>query len=168
MELFMHSITSYIERVCIALSVLFNVLLGGYSNQSFSARNYQWKRENKPNLVPVIDLMFRVGLKQTDHCLVCWTYWYIRKYKEEEMITIYGKPSCVWCDRAKRLADTFELSYEYKDVSDKSILEELKTKKPDIKTVPQIWWHDNHIGGYEQFAEEIENTLGGNYGQGKS
>jgi hypothetical protein len=35
--------------------------------------------------------------------------------------------------------------------------------KPDAETVPQIWWHDNYIGGYNEFATEIENTR--NFGQ---
>lgn len=73
----------YLERVCIALSVLFNVILGGYSNQSFSARNYQWKKDGHPNLVLVIDWIFLKLVKEQNHCLTCWSYWYIRKYKEE-------------------------------------------------------------------------------------
>ena len=73
----------YSERVCIAISVLFNVILGGYSNQSFSARNYQWKKDGRLNLVFIIDWIFLKLVKEHDHCLTCWSYWYIRKYKEE-------------------------------------------------------------------------------------
>ena len=35
---------------------------------------------------------------------------------------------------------------------------------PKTKTVPQIWWHGRHIGGYNEFAGEVQDTLG-NYGQ---
>ncbi len=84
------------------------------------------------------------------------------------MITIYGSKTCSWCEKAKRLADTFDLKYTYLDVSNPETMAELKTKKPDAKTIPQIWWHENYIGGHEQFATEIENTLGGNYGQEKA
>ena len=76
----------YLERVCIALSVLFNVLLGGYSNQSFSARNYQWKKDGKPNLVYVIDWVFFVLVGEIDHCMTCWSYWYVRKYREDGVL----------------------------------------------------------------------------------
>jgi len=67
---------AYIERVGIALSVLLNVTLGGYSNQTFSARNYEWKRQGKPNAVWLIDKLFFLD---SDHCLRSWTYWIVRK-----------------------------------------------------------------------------------------
>jgi glutaredoxin len=44
--------------------------------------------------------------------------------------------------------------------------EQLKSILPDVKTVPQIWWHGKHIGGYEDFASEIENTR--SFGQEKA
>jgi hypothetical protein len=64
----------YLQRVGIALSVLLNVTLGGQSNQTFSARNWGWKRNNRYNLVFLIDLAFGEG-----HCMVSWTYWKTRK-----------------------------------------------------------------------------------------
>jgi len=67
-------ITKYCFRVMTALSVLLNVLLGGSNNQTFSARNWQWKKNNKPNLVWLIDLI--IG---KDHCVECWVYWKVRK-----------------------------------------------------------------------------------------
>jgi hypothetical protein len=45
-----------------ALSILLNVILGGRSNQTFSARNYQRKLDGKPNLVWLID-KFSFGKK---------------------------------------------------------------------------------------------------------
>ena len=65
----------YLYRVGIALSVLLNVILGGYSNQTFSARNWEWKRQGKYNIVWLIDWMLG-----EDHCIVCWTYWRVRKW----------------------------------------------------------------------------------------
>lgn len=64
----------YLERVGIALSVLLNVLLCGESNQTFSARNWGWRRNKLINLVFLIDLLFGKG-----HCMVSWTYWRTRK-----------------------------------------------------------------------------------------
>lgn len=71
---------SYLKRVGIAISVLFNVLLCGSSNQSFSARNYGWKKDGKPNLVWLIDLVARYVFKDHGHCLEAWAYWYTRKH----------------------------------------------------------------------------------------
>lgn len=82
------------------------------------------------------------------------------------MIVIYGAPNCGWCTKAKALAENMSLQYEYRDVSDDAFKQELKARKPDCKTIPQIWWNDNYIGGYTEFALEVENTIGG-YGDGK-
>lgn len=82
------------------------------------------------------------------------------------MITIYGHARCGWCVKAKKLAEQYHLKYEWKDTDMSENLNDLKKKFPNVKTVPQIWWDDRHIGGYEQFSSEIENTLG-NYGQEK-
>jgi hypothetical protein len=72
----MQKMIKYLQRVGIAVSVLFNVITGGHSNQSFSARNYAWKRDGKPNLVWLIDTIFWFD---PDHCAQAWSYWVIRK-----------------------------------------------------------------------------------------
>ena len=77
------------------------------------------------------------------------------------MITVYGKSSCFWCTKAKELLDQYQMKYEYHSVDDHDKLFELMEKLPDMKTVPQIWWHDRHIGGYSDLLKEIENTSGG-------
>jgi len=65
---------NYVVRVMMALSVLLNVLLGGQSNQTFSARNHGWQRMNLPNLVFLIDAVLG-----KDHCLKSWVYWKVRR-----------------------------------------------------------------------------------------
>ena len=67
---------NYLKRVAIATSVLVNVILGGSSNQTFSARNKVWQKNNKPNLVWLIDLICG-----KDHCTECYAYWLIRNHK---------------------------------------------------------------------------------------
>ena len=68
--------TTYPERIIIALSTLLNVVLGGHSNQTFAARNYMWKRHGRWNLVLVIDTIFWFD---PNHCSDAWTYWILRK-----------------------------------------------------------------------------------------
>jgi len=70
----MEKISKYINRVLTALSVLLNVLLGGDNNQTFSARNWHWKKNNKPHIVWLIDWIL-----SDDHCMECWVYWKVRK-----------------------------------------------------------------------------------------
>lgn len=85
------------------------------------------------------------------------------------MIEIYGKSDCMWCDRAQEICRQYSLDFEYKGVDDHwdgpKNLAELKERYPTARTVPQIWWHGKHIGGFDQLAQEIENTR--NYGDGK-
>ena len=64
----------YLSKVLTSLSVLLNVLLGGDNNQTFSARNWHWKKNNKPNIVWLID-----SILGDDHCLQSWVYWKVRK-----------------------------------------------------------------------------------------
>ena len=73
----------YLDRVFIAFSIFINVLFGGRINQTFSARNYQRRRDNKINLVRIINFLFR----NKDHCFESWVKWTIinqaiKKYDE--------------------------------------------------------------------------------------
>jgi hypothetical protein len=69
-------LVSYWVRVGIAFSVLLNVITGGPSNQTFSARNYIWKKSGYPNIVWLIDGIFH---RDSQHCLNSWLYWKIGK-----------------------------------------------------------------------------------------
>lgn len=80
------------------------------------------------------------------------------------MVIIYGKSNCIYCEKAKKLCIDYKLDYEYRNVSQLEYLEEFVEKFPGAKTVPQIIWYERVIGTYENFATEIENTIGG-YGE---
>jgi glutaredoxin len=83
------------------------------------------------------------------------------------MITIYAKNNCKWCALAKELVESRNLPYQYLNTEeDVNHILSLMELKPDTKTLPQIWWDDRYIGGYTDFATEIENTIG-DYGNGK-
>jgi glutaredoxin len=85
------------------------------------------------------------------------------------MIEIYGNETCSYCLRSKRLADTYALQYEWLDTDIPKNLDTLRLRQrlldPIPVTIPQIWWHGKYIGGYDDFAKEIEETLGG-FGDG--
>ena len=66
--------SKYINRIVISFSILINTLLGGRNNQTFSARNWHLKRNNKPNLVWFIDKIF---FWEKDHCQDSWIKWTI-------------------------------------------------------------------------------------------
>jgi glutaredoxin 3 len=81
------------------------------------------------------------------------------------MIEIYGTPTCGFCRRAKLLAERYGITTEYKDITFEKFEQELKERADfEYKTVPQIWWNNRYIGGYNELATEIENTR--NFGDG--
>lgn len=69
----------YFKSIGISLSSLINVILGGDPYQTFSARNYEWKRTGKYNLVWFID---RLLWLDKNHCLHCWANWMVNKEKK--------------------------------------------------------------------------------------
>lgn len=75
-----HKVYKYFGRLGIALSVLFNVVTGGESNMTFSARNHQWRRDDKTNFCSIIDLML---FWHPEHCRQSWAYWRLRKHSTE-------------------------------------------------------------------------------------
>lgn len=79
-------------------------------------------------------------------------------------VKIYGTNHCPWCKKAVALAEQYKFEYEYIICNTPETKQEFKDNFPDAKTVPQIIWNGKHVGGYEDFASEIENTR--EFGQG--
>ena len=68
------------------------------------------------------------------------------------MYTIYGRPNCGWCIRAKGLLSSNNVEYKYIDIyEDSKSMAWIKEK--GYKTVPQIFEDDEHIGGYNELVE---------------
>ena len=69
-------------------------------------------------------------------------------------ITVYSGPMCGYCDAAKRLLERNNLSYTEIDVSLKEGLREEMIKKANGKrTIPQIFFDEYHVGGYQELRE---------------
>ncbi len=76
-------------------------------------------------------------------------------------ITMYTGPMCNFCDAAKRLFSRNNLEYKEIDISSKDGLRDEMIKKSNGKrTIPQIFFDNDHIGGYVELrALEKENKL---------
>tara|TARA_Y100000389_G_scaffold186748_1_gene207440 strand:+ start:298 stop:549 length:252 start_codon:yes stop_codon:yes gene_type:complete len=74
------------------------------------------------------------------------------------MITIYGKPACPSCTKAKALCESRQYKYEYKQLDTDFTKEELFEQFPTARTFPQIIVGNEKVGGYEQMVEYIDNT----------
>ena len=76
-------------------------------------------------------------------------------------ITIYTGPLCNYCDVAKRLL--IRNIFEYKEINIATVdgaMDEMITKANGKRTVPQIFFDDQHIGSYDDIrALEKDNKL---------
>ena len=76
-------------------------------------------------------------------------------------ITIYTGPLCNYCDAAKRLLTRNNATYNEIDISIiDGAMDEMIKKANGKRTIPQIFFDDKHIGGYDEVrALEKENKL---------
>ena len=75
-------------------------------------------------------------------------------------ILIYSTQFCGYCQAAKRLLRGKGLDFEEVDVGfepDKRA--EMVERSQGARTVPQIFIHDRHVGGYEELAELVAKGL---------
>ena len=69
-------------------------------------------------------------------------------------ILMYCGPMCIFCEAAKRLLDRNKLKYDVKDISSEDGLREEMIKKSNgRRTIPQIFFDEDHIGGYQELRE---------------
>ncbi|APE28797.1 glutaredoxin 3 [Aurantiacibacter gangjinensis] len=68
-------------------------------------------------------------------------------------VEIYTKAWCGFCTRAKRLLDSKGVEYtEYDITMDGAKRDEMVSRKPDARTVPQIFIDDKAVGGSDDLA----------------
>ena len=78
---------------------------------------------------------------------------------------MYTGPLCNFCDAAKRLLLRNNLEFNEIDVSTKNDLRDEMIKKANgRRTIPQIFFDDKHIGGYQELralekSGELNNLL---------
>ena len=78
-----------------------------------------------------------------------------------KLVTIYTGPLCNYCDAAKRLLARNNV--EYKEINIAIVdgaMDEMIKKANGKRTIPQIFFDDQHIGGYDEVRSlEKENKL---------
>ena len=68
-------------------------------------------------------------------------------------VEIYTKMFCGYCHRAKRLLDSKGVKYTEYDISmDGAKRDEMRSRKPDARTVAQVFIDDRAIGGSDDLA----------------
>ena len=76
-------------------------------------------------------------------------------------VTMYTGPFCNYCEAAKRLLARNNAPYNEIDISKvNGAMDEMIKKANGKRTIPQIFFDDQHIGGYDEVrALEKENKL---------
>lgn len=72
--------------------------------------------------------------------------------------TVYGKHNCPFCTIAKETLEKLGHSYEFKNTANDDNFNELLIRYPDVRTVPQVWLGDLHIGGSDHLTEYFKNN----------
>ena len=81
------------------------------------------------------------------------------------MYEIYGTQNCTFCHKAQQLLTEHDKTYTFIDVAQDPIQTSAFFRKfPGVKTVPQIMYGEEHIGGYQELRnsltlDEIESIL---------
>ncbi|WP_292953032.1 MULTISPECIES: GrxA family glutaredoxin [unclassified Neptuniibacter] len=75
-------------------------------------------------------------------------------------ITIFGREGCGFCVRAKELCELKELDYRYIDIHKENISKEdlEKTVGKPVSTVPQVFCGQEHIGGFTELSDFIQQS----------
>ena len=76
-------------------------------------------------------------------------------------VTIYTGPLCNYCDAAKRLLTRNNVKYKEINIAMvEGAMDEMITKANGKRTIPQIFFDEQHMGGYDEVrALEKENKL---------
>ena len=72
------------------------------------------------------------------------------------MNEIYTTQTCPWCHRAKLLLDRHGIDYSEIDVTTDRERQIEMIKRSERQTVPQIFLHGEHIGGYDDLVEHLK------------
>lgn len=79
---------------------------------------------------------------------------------------VWSKYNCTFCDQAKALMTQMNMEFEERKIGDGYSKEDLLEAVPTARTVPQIFINGNHIGGFTELRQYLEETAGG-FGDGR-
>ena len=80
-------------------------------------------------------------------------------------VIVYMGPRCNFCDAAKRLLNRNNIPYKEINIAiEEGKRDEMLKKSNGRKTIPQIFFEDYHVGGYEELRalekeKKLENLL---------
>lgn len=71
--------------------------------------------------------------------------------------TVFGHQQCGFCRQAKQVLEDKELPFRYVDIHEEGISKEdlSKTVGQTVNTVPQIFYGQQYIGGFEALERHL-------------
>lgn len=73
------------------------------------------------------------------------------------MFYILTREDCIWCDKAKELLATKGEGFRAFSYQEHPLLIKLMITS-NMKTVPQVWCENEHIGGYKDLEEWFDSN----------
>ena len=69
-------------------------------------------------------------------------------------VTVFMGPMCTFCDAAKRLLVRNNIPFKEINIAEEEGQKEIMLKKSNgRRTIPQIFFNEDHIGGYIELRE---------------
>ena len=72
-------------------------------------------------------------------------------------IEMYTQDLCGYCLLASKEFESRGWTYITHNIKHEENLNNLKELVPNVRTVPQIWIDDEHVGGYDDLSEWLKN-----------
>ncbi|AMO56434.1 glutaredoxin [Endozoicomonas montiporae] len=78
-----------------------------------------------------------------------------------DRFTVFGRPGCGFCVRAKQVLEDRQLPFLYVDIHAEGISKDdlEKTVGKPVETVPQIFHGQRYIGGYTELEAYLKDEL---------
>lgn len=71
---------------------------------------------------------------------------------------VWSKDNCAYCLKAKTLLETKGIQYEERKIGSPWTKEQLLEAVPNARTVPQIFFEGEYIGGYTELVNKLQTT----------
>jgi glutaredoxin 3 len=69
---------------------------------------------------------------------------------------IFTKPGCPYCVAAKQLLVRKNIPYVERDITRREHWDEIKSRVPHFRTVPQVFLEGRHIGGFDDLSAHFK------------
>lgn len=71
-------------------------------------------------------------------------------------VIVWSKYNCPQCEQAKTLLRQKNIIFEERKIGDGWYKEDLLAEVPNAKSVPQIFFDQEHVGGLQELKQKLE------------